>query len=73
LPPIKVYEPVGAALFAAVDPLVPTAPVAFEPTLEFISMNAPGVTALDAEPAVPGAPLPTRHPVTVTDCACPAA
>jgi hypothetical protein len=67
LPPIKVYEPIAGALFAAVDPLVPTAPAGFEPLLEFISMNPPGVTALDAEPAVPGAPLPTRHPVTVTD------
>jgi hypothetical protein len=72
LPPINVYEPLVAKLFAAVDPLVPTAPVALEPVPEFISMNAPGVTALEAEPAVPGAPLPTRQPVTVTGCVCPA-
>jgi hypothetical protein len=48
-----------------VDPEVPATP---EPFVAFISMNPPGVTDADAEPVVPGAPLPMRHPVTVSAC-----
>jgi hypothetical protein len=36
-------------------------------------MYEPGVTDADADPAVPGAPLPIKHPVTVMGCASPAA
>jgi hypothetical protein len=53
-----------------VAPGVLETPAAFD---EFISMNPPGVTAADAEPEVPGAPLPIRHPVTVIDCGVPVA
>jgi hypothetical protein len=49
-------------------PVDPEVPAALEPLVAFISMNPPGVTAAEAEPVVPGAPLPMRHPVTVSDC-----
>jgi hypothetical protein len=78
LPPISRYElaaalplvPVtpGVPLTLPAAPLDPDVAAAPEPFATFMRMNPPGVADADAEPAVPGAPLPMRHPVTVIGC-----
>jgi hypothetical protein len=69
-PLVPVAPGVPAAPVAAVDPSVlDTA----EPFAAFMSMYPPGVTDAAADPAVPGALLPMRHPITVIACCVPAA